>query len=355
MKISALTDHIFTPSSRFRVRQYINPLKSNGIFVNDLGRKHSKQLVSDGYTSIKKSPYLVYKALLQESLDVSNTFSRTVSSRNSDAVWLSRQLIIGYPSFEFLLKSPLIYDIDDSVFLTSYLSKKQVEYSAKRANLIFAGNDYLADYLSQYNKSIHIVPTVVDTNVFTPRRDSSTILSNENEKIVIGWSGGSSSYKFFQPLEDMFIRVLKKYKNVRIVFVSDRPPYELKKLLCFIEFIKWSDKNEASTIQNFDIGIMPLEDSEWVKGKCAYKMLLYASCGVPIVASPFGENKKILDNHDIGLAPLDADDWFSAIETLIIDHNMRSKFGIQGRKYVLENKSLKVWANNISNLILNKL
>ena len=75
MKISTLTDHIFTPSSRFRVRQYIDPLESYGIFVNDLERKNSIQLVADGYTSIKKSPYLVYKALLQEFLDVSNTFS----------------------------------------------------------------------------------------------------------------------------------------------------------------------------------------------------------------------------------------------------------------------------------------
>ena len=355
MKISALTDHIFTPSSRFRVRQYIDPLESYGIFVNDLERKNSIQLVADGYTSIKKSPYLVYKALLQEFLDVSNTFSRTLKSRNSDVVWLSRQLIIGYPSFEFLLKSPLIYDIDDSVFLTSYLSQKQVEYSAKRANLIFAGNDYLADYLSKYSKSIHIVPTVVDTNLFTPNWESPAILNNENEKIVIGWSGGSSSYKFFQPLEDIFIAILKKYKNVKIVFVSDRPPYELKKLLCLIEFVKWRDINEVSTMQNFDLGVMPLENSDWVRGKCAYKMLLYASCGIPVVASPFGENKKILDNHDIGLAPLDADDWFSAIETLITDHGLRSKYGIQGRRYVLENKSLKVWTKNISNLILNKL
>ena len=351
MNISALTDHVFTPSSRFRVRQYINPLKSNKIFVKDFQRKNSIQLVSDGHTSIKKSPPLLYKALIQEFLDVSNTFSRVIKSHKSDAVWLSRQLMIGYPSFEFLLKTPLIYDIDDSVYLNSYLSKKQVEYTAKRASLIFAGNEHLADYLSKYNNSIHVIPTVVDTNRFSPSKGGDI----ESDEVIIGWSGGASSYKFFKPLEDMFIRILKKHNNVKIVFVSDRPPYELKKLINYIEFIKWNSLNEVATIQNFDIGIMPLEDSDWVKGKCAYKMLLYASCGIPVVASPFGENKKILDNHKIGLAPLGVDDWFSAIEALTIDYGLRSKLGIQGRRYVLEYKSLKVWARNVSNLILNRL
>jgi glycosyltransferase involved in cell wall biosynthesis len=351
MNISALTDHVFTPSSRFRIRQYIDPLKSNEIFIRDLQRKNSIQLVSDGYTSIRKSPVLLSKALSQEFLDISDTFYRTIKSRNSDAIWLSRQLMIGYPSFELLFKPPLIYDIDDSVFLNSYLSKKQVEYTAKRASLIFAGNEYLADILSKYNKSIHIVPTVVNTDRFMP----SVGLNHGDEEIVIGWSGGASSYRFFKPLEDVFIRVLKKYKKVKIVFVSDRPPYELKKLVSFVDFVKWDDMNEVSTIQSFDIGIMPLEDSDWVRGKCAYKILLYASCGVPIVTSPYGENKKILDDHDIGLAPLDADDWFSALELLVTNKDLRSKYGRQGRKYVLKSKSLKIWTNKVSDLILTSI
>jgi glycosyltransferase involved in cell wall biosynthesis len=308
-------------------------------------------LVSCGSKRIRQSPYLAYKAIHQEFFNFLDTYSRVVKSNSFDAVWLSRQLIIGYPSVEFLIKKPLIYDIDDAVFLTSHLAKKQVEYTSKRAEIIFAGNDYLANYLSKYNSSVYVVPPTVDTELFKPARTSLGYLENERDTITIGWSGTSSSYKYFYSLEDMFIKLLIKYKKINLVFVSDRFPYELRKLSRFIKFIQWDAQSDVTNIQKFDIGIMPIDDDEWCKGKGAYKMLLYASCRVPVVVSPVGENKRILDSADFGMAPKNIDEWYSAIETLVLDSEVRSEFGIKGRKYVMDNRSLSIETERVSQLI----
>jgi len=353
INIAALTDHAFTPSSRFRVRQYIDPLKEFGVNVKDFQRRYSSELVSDGSKRIRQSPYLVYKAIHQEFFNFLDTFSRVVKSNSFDAVWLSRQLIIGYPSFESLIKKPLIYDIDDAVFLTSYLAKKQVEYTSRRAEIIFAGNDYLANYLSKYNSSVHVVPPAVDTELFKPAGGSLGNLDNEKDTITIGWSGTSSSYKYFYSLEDMFIRLLIKYKKINLVFVSDRFPYELIKLSKYINFIKWSAYNDAANIQKFDIGIMPINNDEWCKGKGAYKMLLYASCGIPVVVSPVGENKKILKQHDFGMMPINPDEWYFALEELILNSDTRHKLGVKGRKYVVDNRGLSVLVEKNYTLICN--
>jgi glycosyltransferase involved in cell wall biosynthesis len=353
MNIAALTDHVFTPSSRYRIRQYINPLREYGISVKDFQRKYSSQLVSCGDKRIRHSPYLMYKATFQEMFNFFDTSSRVVKSNSFDAVWLSRQLIIGYPSMELIIKKPLIYDIDDAVFLTSYLASKQVEYSSNKADIIFAGNDYLADYLSKYNDSVYVIPTPVDIRLFRPKRD--TLLTYECNTITIGWSGTSSSYKYFLSLEGVLIKILTKYKNINLVFVSDRFPHELKKLSQFVQFIKWSAQDDASNIQKFDIGIMPIDDDEWCEGKGAYKMLLYASCGVPVIVSPVGENKRILEHADIGIGPKSVDDWYSAIETLVFDKEARFQLGANGREYVVSNRNLYTWTKEISQLLLRRI
>jgi glycosyltransferase involved in cell wall biosynthesis len=349
INVAALTDHAFTPSSRYRIRQYIHPLKQYGINISDLQRKYSSQLVSSGEKRIRQSPYLFYKAITQELLNIKNTVTRVIESNSYDAVWLSRQLIIGYPSVEFMIQKPLIYDIDDAVFLTSNLAKKQVEFSAKKADIIFAENDYLANYLTQYSGSIHIIPPTVDTDLFRPIIKESSI--DTQKTVTIGWSGTSSSYKYFYDLEDTFENLSNKFKNVKFVFVSDRFPYELKKISKFIKFIKWKEEIDATSIQKFDIGIMPINNDEWCKGKGAYKMMLYSSCGIPVVVSPVGENKKILKSANVGFGPVDKDDWYSALETLILSKSDRDNFGSNGREYILNNRNLSTHTRKISKLI----
>jgi glycosyltransferase involved in cell wall biosynthesis len=352
INIAALTDHTFTPSSRYRVRQFINPLKRYDISVKDFKRKYSSQLITPkAGKRIRSSSLLLGRAVNQEFLNLFNTFNRVVKSNSFDAIWLSRQLIIGSPPLvELVIKKPLIYDIDDAVFLTSFFAKKQVEYISRRSNIIFAANDYLANYLSQYSDSIHVIPTTVDTDLFRPVIKEPS--KDSQEIVTIGWSGTSSSYKYFYSIEDMLVKLLKKYKNVELIFVSDRPPYELEKLSKFIKFVKWSAKNDVSSIQTFDIGIMPIANDEWSKGKSSYKMLLYASCGIPVVVDLIGENRKILEEAEIGMGPVGSDEWYDAIEYLILNDSDRKRLGNIGRDYVVRTKSIKTYAPIISNLII---
>ena len=290
------------------------------------------------------------KAINQEFLNIFDTFNRVIKSNSFDAIWISRQLLIGHPPFvELIVKKPIIYDIDDAVFLTSFFAKKQVEYISRRSNVIFAANDYLADCLSSYNNSIYVIPTTVDTEMFVPAYESPD--KDIKKMVTIGWSGTSSSYKYFHQIEDVLVKLLKQYKNVELIFVSDMYPYELKKLSKYVKFIKWNEDIDVLSIQRFDIGIMPIIDDDWSRGKSAYKVLLYASCGIPVITTFIGENKKILKEAEIGLGVISSSDWYDAIEYMILNEGVRRFFGETGREYVIKNKSINTYAPIISKLI----
>ena len=169
IEIAALTEHDRTPSSRFRIRQYIDPLLTYGIKLKDYKRKYSRQLASDGFQSIKTSPKRLAKATYYDLLNLYQTFKRINHCNKHHLIWLSRQLIINLPYLESFLKKPIIYDLDDAVYLESPLSRMQVNYCAKKADLIFAGNEFLAEYLFKFNNNVHIIPTSVDTEIFKPK------------------------------------------------------------------------------------------------------------------------------------------------------------------------------------------
>jgi len=351
IEIAALTEHERTPSSRFRIRQYIDPLLKYNIKLEDYKREFSRQLASDGFQSIKTSPKRLAKATYYDLLNIYQTCQRINYCNKHDLIWLSRQLVINLPYLESFLKKPIIYDLDDAVYLESPLSRIQVNYCAKKADLIFAGNEFLAEYLYKFNNNVHIIPTSVDTDIFKPKKKKENNITKNNQ-VVIGWSGSSSSFKFFLPIEEVLSKIIHTFNNVKVIFVADRKPYELKLIGKFINFIKWSPKNEVSSIENFDIGLMPLNDSDWSKGKCAYKLLLYSALGIPVVVSPYGENAKILREANLGFGPYSPEEWFTSLDILIKDVNLRNEFGFAGRKFVENKYSLKEWSKIISELIV---
>ena len=349
-RIASLTDFSFTPSSRLRVRQYASILSKSNLILHDFPRKYSSEIVGIELNNrrIRESPYHIAESVLYEILNVVNTFVRVQKSNKFDLVWLSRQLVIGSPTFEKNIFKPLIYDIDDAVFLNSSLSRRQVKISAKKAEIVFAGNDYLADIMSNYNNNIKVIPTPIDTIKYAPIGNHA--YDNKTGIFTIGWSGTSSSYKYFVKIELVLVNLIKKYKHVRIVFISDKFPYELVRLAPYITFIKWTENKEARLINKFNVGIMPIDNDDYAKGKCAYKMLLYASCGIPVVVSLVGENKTILRESEIGYGVLTESDWYSSLESLINSENLSKKLGINGRKYIEKKKSLVLWGGRVARI-----
>jgi glycosyltransferase involved in cell wall biosynthesis len=273
---------------------------------------------------------------------VQDTLSRTLQSQKFDASWVSRELAIGYPTFERLLKKPVAYDIDDAVFLGTKARTSGIRCLIERAKVVLAGNRYLADYCRQYSSNVKVVPTAVDVHRFSiPNR-------KENNKLVLGWSGTSSSYSYFIPIENTLAEFLKTHSGALLRICSDRFPHELVNLAPYVHFEPWSASREVKQIQGFDVGIMPLEDSEWVRGKCSYKMLLYAACGIPTITSAYGMNNDVLKMGRIGLGCESTSQWSDALSFVFESRNSLPAVFPDCRNVVVQHFSLDVVADQIA-------
>jgi glycosyltransferase involved in cell wall biosynthesis len=354
VKIAAFTDHLYTPSSRFRIRSHIPFLSRHNISVTDLYRKFSTETAGRLFPNrrIRHSPLKLLTSLAFESLNIADTLSRSLKSNHYDASWISRELIIGYPSFEHILKKPLFFDIDDAVFL-SRSSQPGIHCLMRNATAIFAGNMFLADYCSNFNSSVYIIPTAVDVDRFAP-----SINKRVTKQMMIGWSGTSSSYKYFLPIADAISKFLTGKPDVRLKFFSDRFPYELKQLHPYLDFEYWAPNLEAEQIRSLDIGLMPIDNSEWARGKCAYKMLLYASTGLPTICSSVGINKQLISQYNIGLSAQSPSDWYDSLEFCYrnrhclqsIFPNCRSTVVTHFSRAVIQEKLLRIFrAQGFSN------
>jgi glycosyltransferase involved in cell wall biosynthesis len=313
IEVAALTDLFSTPSSRFRIRGMISPLKNWGISVTDLPRMYSTELSSQKFpnTRISRDPRKMVLATGFHLCDVAQSLKRVLKAQKYSATWISREIVIGHPSWECYVKKPYYYDIDDAIFLRSKVLKRGIDRLISGADCVFAGNDFLADYCSKFSSNIVVVPTAVDTSRFCPNPNW---LPNEYFKIL--WSGTSSSFPYLKAIERPLLEFLRDKPNVRIQICSDRYPHILSALQSYIDYQRWSPEAEVSQIQDADIGLMPIPENDWARGKCAYKMLLYNACGVPCVVSNVGMNCDILAKGRLGIGCITLKDWRTALETM---------------------------------------
>lgn len=348
IRVAALTDHHYTPSSRFRIRQLIPAMIANGVAITDMPRKYSTELSGKLVPGlrIRSSTKKMSLALGYEVLNLAHTLSRIIKSRSFDAALVSRELIVGYPTFEVLVNKAFFYDIDDAIFLRCPLRKRGIVNLIKQAKYVFAGNQYLADYCSQFSRNVLIVPTSVNTERFVP-----PLIKKSFNKFVVGWSGTSSSFGYITLIESELLHFFRSHPNSILRICADRFPSELSSLTKYIEFQKWTSHDEVRQIQGFHIGIMPLAHSEWAKGKCSYKMLLYLSCGVPTITSSFGMNKDVLSLGRIGIGCESVDVWADALS--YVYHKRFSLHDIfpDCRRIIEENFSIDMVSQIVSSAI----
>jgi len=350
MKIASFTDYPTTPSSRFRIRQYFPRLIESGIYVHDYYRRFSTETAAsaDGSKRIRESIPLMAKAVMHESANIFFRLYESIDSNRYDAVWLSRQLIIGYPSFESMIRKPLIYDIDDAIFLNGKASYYQFRKVAERARAVIAGNNFLAEKASKYSRNVYVVPTAVDTRRWMPsvntKEDNTQCGYNA---FRVGWSGTSSSFQFFLPLQREIKKFFHDFPSATLIVMSDRFPHELHDLKSHIEFVKWNPDDEVSFVQSLDVGLMPMKDDLWSKGKCAYKMLLYAACGIPVIVTPTGANMSILAEAKVGFGPRRQGEWYEWMRLLFYDRQLGRELGENGVRLVKDRYSIDVCAPKI--------
>ena len=306
MNIAYLTHD--TPDVFYRVGQYLDYLH-----FNDLS------------TSILRTPKDLYKRF--------HTF-KTLS--HYDVVVIQRELFDVF--WRLLLKKyarSLILDIDDAIMFSSdengFRSRTRLSRYEKMVGLrnhIIVGNSYLKNITCKIcpHASVTIIPTVVDPSLYP--------VKNHMEKlpVVIGWIGSASTIKYLDLVQNVLREVIRSHENVIFRIVSNEfPDWE------WAEKKQWAREQEIQDVLDFDIGIMPLNDNPWTRGKCGFKLIQYMAAGLPVVASPVGANNDIVDHGHNGFLAETHSEWAEALSNLVASRDLRASFGTHGRKK-MENK-----------------
>lgn len=333
ISVAAFTTGRNVPASRFRVRQYIDDLKQYGVELSEFYPR------AGGYPPERKwtRPFWAAASLAGRVPDIARSFS-------CDVTLFQREMLSTFLTLEPLTKRPRVLDVDDAIWLNrgSSFARKLAQLS----DSVICGNSFLAEYFRQWNTSVTILPTAVDTKRFVPLKPSIF-----EDSPIIGWSGNRSGFQDLKMIEAPLRTVLAKFPKARLrVMADERPALDIPAHQ--LEFVPWSPQVEVQTFQSMDIGIMPLRDTLWSRGKCSLKMLLYMSCGVPVVVSPVGMNAEVLELGSVGEAANTADEWVSALEAFIEDPKLAAARGEQGREVTLKSFSIDALAGRLATELL---
>jgi len=330
-----------SPGQRFRCEQYIKFLNQAGFtttYSNIISEKDDIIFYSKG-NYIKKTVILI-KSFFKRLKDVRR-------AKNFDIIFVYREaFMLGTSMFEKMLhrkNNKIIFDFDDAIWLNdtsegnanlNWLKKPSKTSSIiKIADLILAGNKYLADYAKQYNPRVEIMPTTINTDYHIKQNINIT-----KEKICIGWTGTSTTLKHFETIVPTLKKIYRKYKNQIYFKIIVDFPYSLPELN--ISATKWTLQNEITDLLEFDIGIMPLPNDSWSQGKCGFKGLQYMALEIPTIMSPVGVNTEIINDGENGLLASSEEEWINKLTFLIENKNERIKLGKNGRIAVEEKYSV---------------
>lgn len=349
-----------SPGQRFRFEQYLKFLNENGFectLSNIINEKEDQYLYSKGKYLQKAKIALKSWWIRFKDLRRANEF---------DLIFIFREALLT-PSTYFekgfsKSRAKVIFDFDDAIWLSNVSEGNKALNSLKKpskinsilayADLVFAGNKYLATYAKKFNPRVVVIPTTIDTN-YHKRKEKSN-----SDRVTIGWTGTQTTLKYLKPMEEVFVQLKKKYGDkVYFKIICDSP---LKSDQVKIEFEQWNKQKEIEQLQTFDIGVMPLINDEWSRGKCGFKGLQYMSLEIPAVLSPVGVNLEIIDHGVNGYLAKTTDEWVALLSQLIEDEDLRKSIGKKAREtiekcYSFEANKMNYLKNFKSLLELNQI
>ncbi len=348
LRVDAFTTGHGDPSARFRVRQHINALNSLGIDVHEhipaIDKHAGIPSKIDGLTSL--FPQSIIQNVWQ-GLKLTCRLPGLVKSLNSDLIWLNRELLPGRYSLERLLTRPIILDIDDAVWVGKPNGFETMRRLGSEAAAVLAGNAYIADWFSQWNSNIHVVPTAIDTERFFPVIKDSD--ASQNNVFTVGWTGSSGNFHYMYAIEKPLNAFLEKYNCKLLIIAESEPKFQFIRS-SRIDFRRWSPEAEALSLREMDVGLMPLSNSGWTRGKCSFKMLQYMSTAIPVVVSPVGMNVEILNMGLMGYSAETDDQWFEALHSIYHNRQLALEMGKTGRRIIIENFSSREISKKIANI-----
>jgi len=269
-----------------------------------------------------------------------------------DFVFIHRELApLGPPVFEWVLakvfQRKIIYDFDDAIWLTDRQHESMMrrigKWRSKVRNIckwsykVSCGNHYLCNYASQFNSNVVYNPTTIDTEMLH-NPSLVKVPPDPQCKIRIGWTGSHSTLKYLDAIEPVLKKILSANSEVEFVVIADRKP-DLTSLPS-MTFVPWNSESEIKDLMQLDIGVMPLPDDDWARGKCGFKALQYMALELPTVVSPVGVNPQIIDQGVTGFLCNTQQEWEAALKTLIEKPELRKSMGINGRMKVIKDYSI---------------
>ena len=339
-----------TPSQRYRIEQWQPCLEQQGIELELRPFADSRLmglLHKPGNLGAKISA--VTGAFLRRSLDVA-------SVRRYDAVFIHRAVALAGPAILERaigsMRKPVIFDFDDAIYFLHTTAANRVfgwlKFPGKTAAIcrmsaqVVVGNSYLADYARQHNRRVTIVPSSVDTDCYRPATKASV-----RGPVVIGWMGSSTSQTHLEAFAPI-LRDLGARPGIVLRVVSDREP-QLPGVP--FEWRRWSAETEVAELAGFDIGIMPMPDDQWARGKSAMKALLYMAMGVPVICSAVGTNREVISHGENGLLASSPEEWLEQAGMLAGCQAERERLGAAGRRTVEQGYSMTHCASMFARVV----
>jgi len=343
-----------TPCQRFRFEQYLDILERVGI-----------QCIVDSFIS-----RALYRIIYRKGMYLQKTFYTflcflkrgftILRSFRYDVVFIHREACpFGIVFFEYFFKligKKIIYDFDDAIYLPNVSSANKIAGFFKNQNktkkiialsdIVIAGNTYLKSYVSQFNRNATVIPTTIDSDEYL-LVEKKTL---NPRPIYIGWSGSYTTTQHLILLKEILEGILKRFK-LQIKIIGAPLDFSMGDIPMVVK--EWRLDNEIEELSTFDIGVMPLPDDEWGRGKCGLKALQYMALGIPAVCSPVGVNKEIIEDGVNGFLASKEKEWIDKLSFLIESKDLRSKIGEAGRRTVEERYSVKVCKDRYIDLFRN--
>jgi len=324
MKVLFLIQGFSVAASRYRVLQYIPYLNSKGVD-----------------TSVS-----LYPRTLKENFQFFNDLPQY------DIIFLQRKRF-NQPRLGWLRKRAkrIIYDFDDSVMYRNSKARDPISQTRRRrfvqmiknSNFVIAGNEFLKSEVLPFNPNVEVIPSAIDQERYHLKT-----YPLKQDRVTLGWIGDHGSIHYLEKMRPLFEKIGEQYPHVDLKIVCDTF-FDCERMKVIKK--NWSSEEEVADLQGFDVGLMPLVDDPWSWGKCGLKIIQYQGVGLPVVCTPVGINKDLVEDGINGYWAMTLVEWEKKLSALIEDSELRERMGREGRRRVLENYTYQACAPRLLSIL----
>lgn len=327
------------PSSRYRLYQFLEVLEGCGHTCN-ISPLLSDKYITRFYSSGGKDRLEAVRGFLKRLTIIPKAF-------RYDLIIIEYELFAYFPPiFEMILKLTgrrYIVDYDDAIYerysnhpcsLIRRMLGKKIDKVIRHASAVIVANKTLLNYVAAINRKVFLLPTVVSA-----ARYDSEPTPDHKDQFTVGWIGSPTSARYLKSMGNVFRDLIQKGIRITLIGTGIKEIQSLESL--GVECIKWDQEKEIRDIKKFSVGIMPLEDDEWSRGKSGFKLVQYMACRLPVIASPVGANIEIVDEGETGLFAKTTDDWVRAVLFLQGNQADAASMGEKGYRKFRDQYSLE--------------